>query len=95
MSAGIATESTSRGRLTAFRVIAGIGGALATVSNVIFAIPSFVDEDKKIHVVHNIAGLSSFVLLMGVPLLYSHGDLGRWRSSGSCWPAWSHRSSAA
>ena len=61
--------TVGRGRLVAFRVLAGIGGALLTVSSIAFAISSFVNEDERMHVVHNIAGICGFVLLMGVPLL--------------------------
>jgi hypothetical protein len=65
-----ATEPTvGHGRLVAFRVLAGIGGALLTLSSIAFAVPSFVDEDDRIHVVHNIGGVCGYVLLMGVPLL--------------------------
>jgi hypothetical protein len=57
------------GRLVAFRVLAGVGGALLALSWIAFAVPSFLDEDERIHVVHNIGGLCSYVLLMGVPLM--------------------------
>jgi hypothetical protein len=61
--------AVGHGRLVAFRVLAGIGGALLTVSSFAFAVPSFVEQDERMHVVHNIGGLCGFVLLMGVPLL--------------------------
>jgi hypothetical protein len=67
MSAEI--KPVGHGRLVAFRVIAGIGGAFLTVSSIVFAVLSFVEADERMHVVHNIGALCGFVLLMGVPLL--------------------------
>ena len=60
----------SKGRVIAFRVIAGIGGALAVVFTVPFTIAVvFSSGPDSIHRIHVISGAVGFGLLSGVVLL--------------------------
>jgi hypothetical protein len=54
---------------TAFRIVAGLFGALALVFSLPFAVLSFFDEEEKIHLVHNLGGLAVYGVILGVGLL--------------------------
>jgi hypothetical protein len=54
---------------SAFRIVAGVFGAFAIVSSIPFLIGSFVVEDQKIHLFHNIGGLAVYGVLLGGGLL--------------------------
>jgi hypothetical protein len=58
-----------RGRRRAFRIVAGVFGLLTLVFSVPFAIGSFVAEDQKIHLIHNLGGLAVYGVVLGAGLL--------------------------
>ena len=53
----------------AFRIIAGVLGALAFVFSVPFAIISFVDDEQEIHLIHNLSGAAVYGVILGAGLL--------------------------
>jgi hypothetical protein len=79
---GAVREPALKGRTTAFRVIAAIGGALAAGLSIPFAIVGILEADGEglfagIHRFHNVAGAAGLGLLVGIALV-----LVAWR------PAW-------
>ncbi len=63
------TPTVSRGRLLAFRIIAGIFGVFVIVSNIGFSLSAFTNEADKIHSFHALASFPSFLILMGFALV--------------------------
>ncbi|HEU4356177.1 MAG TPA: hypothetical protein VFT27_11365 [Actinomycetota bacterium] len=59
------TAEASRGRILAFRIVAGFLGLIAFVPSVLFVIGSFTDEAQDIHLVHNVSGLAGYGLVFG------------------------------
>lgn len=55
----------SRGRILAFRIVAGLLGVIAFVPSVLFVVGSFTDEAQDIHLVHNVSGLAGYGLVFG------------------------------
>lgn len=56
---------SSRGRVRAFRIVAGFFGVIAFAPSVLFVIGSYADEAQDLHLVHNISGLAGFGLVFG------------------------------
>jgi hypothetical protein len=56
-------------KLIAFRIIAGLFGALSIISSIAFAIPVFTNEEDKIHSFHILGSLPVFVLVTGVAMV--------------------------
>lgn len=61
--------TVSRGKVLAFRIIAGIFGALTIVLTVGGAVPVLTNEHDKVHSFHVIGALPVYVLLTGLPLV--------------------------
>jgi hypothetical protein len=56
-------------KLIAFRIIAGLFGALSVISSIAFAIPVFTNEEDKIHSFHILGSLPMFVLVTGLAMV--------------------------
>lgn len=56
-------------KLIAFRIIAGLFGALSIVSSILFAIPALTDEEDKAHSFHVLGALPVFVLITGLAMV--------------------------
>src|SRR5262245_27916945 len=63
------SPTVSRGRLLAFRIIAGVFGALTILLTVGGAIPVLTNEHDKVHSFHVMGALPVYVLLTGLPLV--------------------------
>lgn len=61
----------SRGMLIAFRVIAAVGGLAVLVLSLPFTVISFIDEKESIHRIHNVVGLLTFGVFVGLAVLVS------------------------
>jgi hypothetical protein len=57
------------GKVVAFRIIAGLFGALSIVSTIVFAMPVFTDEKDKIHSFHVLGSAPVFILLTGLAMV--------------------------
>jgi hypothetical protein len=55
-------------KVVAFRIIAGLFGALSVISTIVFAVPVFTDDDDKIHSFHILGSAPVFVLLTGLAM---------------------------
>jgi energy-converting hydrogenase Eha subunit A len=64
-----APPTGSRGRTIAFRVVAGIFGAIVVISNIVFTVPVFTDESEKVHSFHVLGVFPMSTLLIGFPLI--------------------------
>jgi len=56
-------------KVIAFRIIAGLFGALSIVSSIGFAIPALTNEEDKMHSFHLLAALPVFVLVTGLAMI--------------------------
>jgi hypothetical protein len=61
--------TVSRGRLLAFRIIAGLFGVLTLLVTIGSAIPVLTTEKDKVHSFHVLGSLPVYVLLTGLPLV--------------------------
>ena len=61
--------TVSRGRLIAFRVIAGIFGAVVVIANIAFTMPVFTDQSEKVHSFHDLGAFPASTFLIGFPLI--------------------------
>jgi hypothetical protein len=55
-------------KVIAFRIIAGLFGALSVISTIVFAVPVFTDDEDKIHSFHILGSAPVFVLLTGLAM---------------------------
>jgi hypothetical protein len=62
-------EGVSKGRAMAFRILAGLFGAVSLVLTIPFVVGSFVNDEDSVHRVHNVGGAAGFGLLLSVPLV--------------------------
>jgi hypothetical protein len=60
-----APAAPSKGMTIAFRVVAGLFGALNIVAIVLFTIPVFTDDTEKVHSFHNLGSFPALVFLLG------------------------------
>jgi hypothetical protein len=63
------TPTASRGRVLAYRIIAGILGVFVIISNLAFSVPQFFDATDKVHSFHDLASMPAFMILLGVALI--------------------------
>lgn len=63
------TATASRGRTIAFRIVAGLFGAIAILSNVAFSISVFTDDTEKVHSFHDLGAFPSYVFLIGFAMV--------------------------
>jgi hypothetical protein len=63
------TPEAGRGRVMAFRIVAGIFGVLLMLTNAAFGLSSLFDEKEKVHSFHNLGPFFIYTLLVGVPLI--------------------------
>jgi hypothetical protein len=71
------TEGQPRGKLTAFRVLAGIGAVFLGGFTLFFAIATWVGaDDQQIHALHNSVGVAVYLPLFVVPLVAAIRDPG-------------------
>jgi len=63
------TRTASRGRVLAYRIIAGILGVFVIISNLAFSVPQFFDATDKVHSFHDLASMPAFMILLGVALI--------------------------
>ena len=61
--------TVSRGRLLAFRIIAGAFGVVVIISGLVFTLPAFFNEEDKIHSFHDLASEPSLLVLIGFALI--------------------------
>ena len=61
--------SVSRGRVLAFRIVAGVFGALTILITIGGAIPVLTNGPDKVHSFHVLGSLPVYVLLTGLPLV--------------------------
>ena len=61
--------TVSRGRVLAFRIIAGILAVFVIVSNIAFSVPQFFSETDKVHSFHDLAAMPAFLILLGFALI--------------------------
>jgi hypothetical protein len=54
-----------RGTTIAFRSVAALLAVVAVVPSLFFVVMSFTDDEQEIHLVHNVAGLAGFGLVLG------------------------------
>jgi hypothetical protein len=62
-------QTASPGRTRAFRIVAGLLGAMGVLLSVPFAIISFFDDEQAIHQLHNLAFAGLYGVLLGASLL--------------------------
>ncbi len=63
------TVTASHGRTLAFRILAGLFGAIAILSNVAFSISVFTDDTEKVHSFHDLGAFPSYVFLIGFAMV--------------------------
>jgi len=61
--------TVSRGRVLAYRIIAGIFGVFIIISNLAFSVPQFFSATDKVHSFHDLASMPAFLILLGVALI--------------------------
>ena len=61
--------TVSRGRVLAFRIIAGVLAVFVIVSNIAFSVPQFFSETDKVHSFHDLAAMPAFLILLGFALI--------------------------
>ena len=69
MDAQRTPATVSRGRVLAFRIIAGILAVFVIVSNIAFSVPQFFSETDKVHSFHDLAAMPAFLILLGFALI--------------------------
>jgi hypothetical protein len=65
----VSPPTVSRGRLLAFRSIAGVFGLVVIVSGLVFTLPAFFSEQDKVHSFHDLASEPSLLVLIGFALV--------------------------
>ena len=63
------TVTASHGRTLAFRILAGLFGAIAILSNVAFSISVFTDGAEKVHSFHDLGSFPSYGDLLGCAMV--------------------------
>ena len=63
------TPAVARGRVLAYRIVAGVFGAFVIISNVAFSVPQFFSDTDKVHSFHDLASMPAFLILLGVALI--------------------------
>ncbi len=63
------SPAASRGRVLAYRIIAGMFGVFVLISNVAFSVPQFFSATDKIHSFHDLASMPAFLILLGFALI--------------------------
>jgi hypothetical protein len=63
------TTTASRGRVLAFRIVAGAAGVLLGVANIVYGLAPLVDETQRVHSFHTLVPLWVYSLLVVVPLV--------------------------
>ena len=61
--------TVSRGRVLAYRIIAGIFGVFIIISNLAFSVPQFFSATDKVHSFHDLASMPAFLVLLGFALI--------------------------
>jgi energy-coupling factor transporter transmembrane protein EcfT len=61
--------TVSRGRLLAYRIIAGVFGVFVIISNLAFSVPQFFSDTDKVHSFHDLASMPAFLILLGFALI--------------------------
>ena len=73
----VPARDQTRGKLTAFRVLAGIGAVFLGGYTLFFAIATWAGaDDQQIHALHNSAGVAVYLPLFVVPLIAAIRDPG-------------------
>jgi hypothetical protein len=62
-------STVGRGRVRAFRIVAGLFGALSILANAAFGLGALFDQTMKVHTFHLMVPLFIYTLLVGVPLV--------------------------
>lgn len=60
--------TVGRGRLVAFRIVAGIFGTLTVLSNILFTFPVLSNESDRVHAFHELGAFAPFILFLFVGL---------------------------
>jgi energy-coupling factor transporter transmembrane protein EcfT len=63
------TPAVARGRVLAYRIVAGVFGAFVIISNVAFSVPQFFSDTDKVHSFHDLASMPAFLVLLGFALI--------------------------
>jgi energy-coupling factor transporter transmembrane protein EcfT len=63
------TPTVARGRVLAYRIVAGVFGAFVIISNIAFAVPQFFSDTDKVHSFHDLASMPAFLVLLGFALI--------------------------
>jgi hypothetical protein len=63
------TPAVARGRVLAYRTVAGVFGAFVIISNVAFSVPQFFSDTDKVHSFHDLASMPAFLVLLGFALI--------------------------
>ena len=63
------TPVVARGRVLAYRIVAGVFGAFVIISNVAFSVPQFFSDTDKVHSFHDLASMPAFLVLLGFALI--------------------------
>ncbi|HEV8087755.1 MAG TPA: hypothetical protein VGQ50_03700 [Actinomycetota bacterium] len=61
--------TVSRGRVLAYRIIAGVVGLFFVVSSLAFSVPQFFSTTDKVHSFHDLATMPAFLVLLGFALI--------------------------
>ena len=69
METGTSGPTVGRGRVRAFRIVAGLFGALSIVANAAFGLGTLFDQTMKVHTFHLLVQFFIYTLLVGVPLI--------------------------
>lgn len=64
-----APTTASRGRVLAFRIVAGVAGVLLGVANIFYGAAPIFDETQRVHSFHTLVPLWVYSLLVSVPLI--------------------------
>jgi len=63
------TPAVARGRVLAYRIVAGVFGAFVIISNIAFSVPQFFSDTDKVHSFHDLASMPAFLVLLGFALI--------------------------
>jgi hypothetical protein len=66
---GTSTVSASRGRVVAFRIVAGVFGASSIIYSIASAVTVFTNESDEIHSFHVLGSIPAFLLLTGLAMV--------------------------
>jgi energy-coupling factor transporter transmembrane protein EcfT len=61
--------TVSRGRVLAYRIIAGVVGLFFILSGLAFSVPQFFSTTDKVHSFHDLATMPAFLVLLGFALI--------------------------